>query len=129
MLAKKIIKILVCSSITFYIIFIFTEQFSWTILICGLAAQLLHLTILSSFPFVKFLSVQFLGAIVLLVVNHYLAFVYFNQYQHSLTEVSFCPFASKNFKNWNIHLLTDFGIFYFVPLVGAFLSFCITHSK
>lgn len=88
-IAKKVIKTLIFCSISIYLIFIFTDELSWTIIICGSAAQLLHLAILSSFPFVKFLSVQFLGAIVLLVYNHYLAFVYFNAYpSYSLTEVS-----------------------------------------
>ncbi|XP_058830309.1 protein TEX261 [Topomyia yanbarensis] len=85
--AKRIITWMVIASVLLYVIFIFTEQFSWTMLLCGMGAQALHVVILKNFPYVKFLSLSFLGAVILLLVNHYLAFIYFQQQHHPFTEV------------------------------------------
>ncbi|XP_055620353.1 protein TEX261 isoform X2 [Toxorhynchites rutilus septentrionalis] len=86
-IAKKIISWMVVVSVLLYVVFIFTERFSWTMLVCGLGAQVLHAVILKNFPFVKFLSPSFLGAVALLLVNHYLAFVYFQWQYHPFSEV------------------------------------------
>uniref|UniRef100_A0A1Q3EUB5 Protein TEX261 n=1 Tax=Culex tarsalis TaxID=7177 RepID=A0A1Q3EUB5_CULTA len=85
--AKKIITWLVIGSGALFVVFIFTERFSWTMVLCGLGAQALHAAILKSFPYVKFMSPSFLGAVVLLLVNHYLAFIYFQQQYHPFAEV------------------------------------------
>ncbi|XP_055533957.1 protein TEX261 [Wyeomyia smithii] len=85
--AKKIITWMVATSLILYVIFIFTEPFSWTMLLCGIGAQVLHLVILKNFPYVKFLSPNFLSAVILLLVNHYLAFIYFQQQFHPFSEV------------------------------------------
>uniref|UniRef100_A0A8D8AVX7 Protein TEX261 n=1 Tax=Culex pipiens TaxID=7175 RepID=A0A8D8AVX7_CULPI len=85
--AKKVITWLVVSSVALYVVFIFTERFSWTMVLCGLGAQALHAAILKNFPYVKFMSPSFLGAIVLLLLNHYLAFIYFQQQYHPFAEV------------------------------------------
>jgi hypothetical protein len=71
-LAKKTIKYMVLFDIIIYSLFIFTENFSWSMILCGLIAQLLHLAIIRNFPFVKFLSVEFLVAFLFLLINHYL---------------------------------------------------------
>lgn len=85
--AKKVISWMVIGSVLLYVVFMFTERFSWTMLFCGLGAQVLHAAILKNFPYVKFLSTSFLGAVILLLVNHYLAFVYFQQQYHPFSEV------------------------------------------
>ncbi|XP_058463043.1 protein TEX261 [Malaya genurostris] len=85
--AKKTITWMVIASVLLYVIFIFTEQFSWTMLLCGMGAQALHVAILKNFPYVKFLSLSFLGALILLLFNHYLAFIYFQQHHHPFVEV------------------------------------------
>uniref|UniRef100_T1D4X6 Protein TEX261 n=1 Tax=Psorophora albipes TaxID=869069 RepID=T1D4X6_9DIPT len=85
--AKKVITWMIMGSVLLYIIFIFTERFTWTLLLCGLGAQALHAAILNNFPYVKFLSPSFMGAVILLLVNHYLAFVYFQQQYHPFSEV------------------------------------------
>lgn len=85
--AKKVITWLVVGSVALYVVFIFTERFSWTMVLCGLGAQALHAAILKNFPYVKFMSPSFLGAIVLLLLNHYLAFIYFQQQYHPFAEV------------------------------------------
>lgn len=86
-MAKKVITWMIMGSVLLYIIFIFTERFTWTLILCGLGAQALHAAILKNFPYVKFLSPCFLGAVILLLANHYLAFIYFQQQFHPFTEV------------------------------------------
>lgn len=86
-MAKKAITWMIMGSVLLYIVFIFTERFSWTLILCGLGAQALHAAILKNFPYVKFLSPCFLGAVILLLANHYLAFIYFQQQFHPFTEV------------------------------------------
>lgn len=86
-LAKKVITWMIVGSVLLYVVFIFTERFTWTLILCGLGAQALHAAILKNFPYVKFLSPSFLGAVILLLANHYLAFIYFQQQFHPFTEV------------------------------------------
>ncbi|XP_052862749.1 protein TEX261 [Anopheles cruzii] len=86
-IAKKVISWMVLGTATLYVLFIFTESFPWSMVLCGLGAQLLHVFILTDFPYVRFLSPAFLGAVILLLVNHYLAFVYFQTQYHAFTEV------------------------------------------
>uniref|UniRef100_A0A182WF57 Protein TEX261 n=1 Tax=Anopheles minimus TaxID=112268 RepID=A0A182WF57_9DIPT len=86
-MAKKVISWMVGITATLYIIFIFTESFSWTMLLCGLGAQVLHGLILTDFPYVRFLSPAFISAVLLLVANHYFAFVYFQLQYHTFSEV------------------------------------------
>ncbi|XP_062560481.1 protein TEX261 [Armigeres subalbatus] len=86
-MAKKVITLMILGSVVLYVVFIFTERFSWTLILCGMGAQALHAAILKNFPYVKFLSPCFLGAVILLLANHYLAFIYFQQQFHPFTEV------------------------------------------
>lgn len=86
-LAKKVITWMIVGSVLLYAVFIFTERFTWTLILCGVGAHGLHAAILKNFPYVKFLSPSFLGAVILLLLNHYLAFIYFQQQFHPFTEV------------------------------------------
>lgn len=86
-MAKKVITWMILGSVLLYAVFIFTERFTWTMILCGVGAQALHAAILKNFPYVKFLSPSFLGAVILLLWNHYLAFIYFQQQLHPFTEV------------------------------------------
>lgn len=54
---------------------------------CGVLSQIAHLFILQTFPFVVIMSPAFLSAVVFIIVNHYLAFQYFNSVYHSFSEV------------------------------------------
>lgn len=56
---KKIIKISTISTIVLYLLLAVSESFSWTMILCGLAAQLVHLAILRNFPNIKILSLEF----------------------------------------------------------------------
>lgn len=60
----------------------------WSMIICGLVSQVLHAIILTDFPYVKLLSVQFVGTIVMLFVNHYLAFKHFTWQYYNFSEVN-----------------------------------------
>lgn len=88
--AKKVITILVLFVTTVDLLFIFVDNLPWSMVICGLLSQTLHAIILTDFPYVKLASVQFIGAVILLFVNHYLAFSFFTQYYFNFTEVGHC---------------------------------------
>lgn len=85
--AKKIIRIMSFVTILLYLL-LMTENFSWLIIICGLLAQGAHLVILSDFPNIKILSLEFWSAVLLLFLNHYLAYSHFQDVYYSLSEVS-----------------------------------------
>lgn len=55
--------------------------------LCGLFAQLCHGLIMSSFPFVQFTSIPFIGSCIMLIVNHWLAFTYFSSVWYQFSEV------------------------------------------
>lgn len=86
--AKKVITVIVLFVTTIYLLFLFTDNLPWSMVICGLVTQALHAIILADFPYVKLSSVQFIGAVVMLFVNHYLAFSYFTQNYFNFSEVS-----------------------------------------
>lgn len=86
--AKKAIKFLAFTTIGLYILLMLTESFSWTMIVCGLLAQVIHLAILRNFPNIKIVSIEFWGAVIMLMVNHYLAYKHFQEVYYSLSEVS-----------------------------------------
>lgn len=85
--AKKVIKWATFITIGIYILLTATESFSWAIILFGLLAQAVHLAILRNFPSIKILSIEFWGAVILLFVNHYLAYHHFEEVFYSLSEV------------------------------------------
>ena len=85
--AKKVIKYSTFVTILIYILLMITENFSWSMIICGLVSQAFHLFILRDFPNIKILSIEFWGAVTLLLVNHYLAYQHFEEVYYSLSEV------------------------------------------
>lgn len=87
--AKKAITIIVLFVTTVYLLFIFVDNLPWSMVISGLLSQLLYAIILTDFPYVKLLSIQFVGSIVMLFANHYLAFKFFTQQYYSFSEVRF----------------------------------------
>lgn len=93
-MAKKVISIIVLFVTTVYLLFIFVDNLPWSMIICGLASQALHALILTDFPYVKLMSIQFIGGVILLLVNHYLAFNYFTQNYFNFSEVK-VGFKSK----------------------------------
>lgn len=65
------------------------ESFPLTMILCGVLGQLCHFVILSNFPFVAFSSIQFIFGVILVIVNHYLAFSYFSSTYHPFSEVCY----------------------------------------
>lgn len=94
--AKKVIKFASFATITIYLLLMITEIFTWTLIICGLLAQVVHLVILRNFPNIKILSIEFWSSVLLLLFNHYLAYKHFQEVYYSLSEVSFSLY--KNLK-------------------------------
>ncbi|CAD7089626.1 unnamed protein product [Hermetia illucens] len=85
--AKRTINWIILGTSAIYVLFIFTDKLPWSVILCGLGAQLFHLLIMKNFPFVEFLSFPFLGTIAMLVANHFLAFQYFTSNYHPFSEV------------------------------------------
>ncbi|XP_055917776.1 protein TEX261 [Eupeodes corollae] len=85
--AKKIISGMIAATSLLYISFIFFENLPWTMLLCGLGAQLFHFCIMKNFPCINFLSMSFCGAIIFLIINHFLAFQYFTTNFYPFSEV------------------------------------------
>lgn len=96
-IAKKVISTLVLVVTATYVLFLFFDDLPWSMVICGLVAQAMHAIILTDFPYVKLMSFQFIGAIILLVLNHYFAFNYFQQNYFSFSEVIPFEFIEKYF--------------------------------
>lgn len=94
--AKKVITVIVLFVSTIYLLFMFIDNLPWSMVICGLLSQVLHAIILTDFPYVKLCSVQFVGSIIMLFVNHYLAFKFFTQQYYSFSEVK-CHFSPYSF--------------------------------
>lgn len=70
-ITRRGIKYTIIATIAIYVLLI-SETFSWLMLACGILAQLVHLSILRRFPSVEILSIEFVSALILLLLNHYL---------------------------------------------------------
>lgn len=86
-MTKKVITIVAQTTIVLYIVFIFTDDFSWSIIVFGIFSQIIHLIILRNFPDVKLLSLEFIGGVILLFVNHWLAYQHFERNFHNISEI------------------------------------------
>uniref|UniRef100_A0A1L8DJR6 Protein TEX261 n=1 Tax=Nyssomyia neivai TaxID=330878 RepID=A0A1L8DJR6_9DIPT len=85
--AKKIILMMILSTVVVHIFLALIDGFPWLMIFCGLLAQGVHALIMKNFPYVHFLSFSFLGSVILLLINNYLAFTYFATHYYLLTEV------------------------------------------
>ncbi|KDR08618.1 protein TEX261 [Zootermopsis nevadensis] len=86
-MTKRIIWWMTVITLSFYIGFLLFEDFPTSIIICGIISQVAHLFILKTFPFVVIASPAFIVAVIMLIVNHYLAFQYFAVVYYSFPEV------------------------------------------
>ncbi|XP_067004783.1 protein TEX261 [Anabrus simplex] len=84
---KKIIWWMIVMTLFSYIGFLLFEDFPTSITMCGIVSQAAHLFILNTFPYVVITSPSFIIGIIMLVVNHYLAFQYFATVYYPFTEV------------------------------------------
>lgn len=74
-------------TLSFYMGFLLFEDFPMSLIICGILSQVAHLLILKTFPFVMIASPAFIVAVIMLIINHYLAFQYFAAVYYSFSEV------------------------------------------
>jgi len=86
MTAKVIRWMVVFVIFTYFGLFLF-ENLPVTLVVGGLVAQVFHLALLSTFPFFTATSPSFLGAVCLVLINHYLAFSHFGENYHPFPEV------------------------------------------
>lgn len=127
-IAKKVILVIVLFVTTIYLLFIFFDNIPWLMVFCGLATQALHALILTDFPYVNLKSIQFIGAVFLLIINHYLAFSYFTQHYFNFAEVisirlvSFSPIHSmrsyllENLYGYDIHKKNSIPVLYYLGI-------------
>jgi len=86
-LTAKIIRWMVILTLCTYIGLFLFENLPLSIIICGIIAQLAHFALLSNFPFFSVSSPAFLASMVMVLVNHYLAFSYFGENYYPFSEV------------------------------------------
>lgn len=72
---------------TIYVGFMVFDNLPWDLIFCGFASQMVHGFIMKNFPYVTFMSVPFLSAVILLIVNHFLAFKFFGATYYPLSEI------------------------------------------
>ncbi|XP_012254639.2 protein TEX261 isoform X1 [Athalia rosae] len=86
-LSKRIIRGFILMTLAIQVGFLLFENLPLTMVISGIMAQVAHLCILKTFPYVYITSPSFIISVLMLVVNHYLAFTYFASVYHSFSEV------------------------------------------
>ncbi|XP_065322417.1 protein TEX261-like [Gordionus sp. m RMFG-2023] len=87
-LAAKIIRYLIFLTLFIHICFwIFEKDIPLTLIIAGIVSQINNLFILKGFPFINFLSINFIVAIIFVIINHYLAFAFFFHTNYPLFDV------------------------------------------
>ncbi|XP_053213110.1 protein TEX261-like [Panonychus citri] len=86
-IASKVIRVIIFITIAIYLCLIIFENLPLGLLLSGIISQLVHLCILKNFPFFTFTSVPFISGIILLFVNHYLAFTFFADGIYPLSQV------------------------------------------
>ncbi|XP_055705696.1 protein TEX261 [Phlebotomus papatasi] len=85
--AKKVILTMILSTAGVYVLLAIFDSLPWMMITCGLLAQGIHALIMKNFPYVQFLSFSFLGSVILLLINNYLAFTFFATHYYILSEV------------------------------------------
>jgi uncharacterized protein YacL len=86
MTSKVIRGMIVLVLLTYIGLFLF-ENVPTSVVLCGIIAQISHLALLSSFPFFTVTSPAFIVAVVMVLVNHYLAFSHFGEHYYPFSEV------------------------------------------
>lgn len=86
--AKRVIRFVLISITVLNIFLIFLEtQFTWTLWCIGMLSNIIYFFILADFPVITFLSPTFLFSMVLLIIHHYFAFTFFNNYYYPFPEI------------------------------------------
>jgi len=84
---SKIIKWVTLTTLVVYGCLFAFEDMTGTMVVCGVLSQLLHLALLQDFPYFALTSPSFIAAIVMVIVNHYLAFQFFAENYYIFSEV------------------------------------------
>ncbi|CAF3313040.1 unnamed protein product [Rotaria socialis] len=86
--AKRFIHfILITVTVLNILLLVLETQFTWTLCSIGVLSNIMYFFILGDFPFIGFLSPAFLFSMVLLIIHHYFAFSFFNNYYYPFPEI------------------------------------------
>lgn len=121
--ARRVILFMISFTIFVYTMFIFCDDLPWRMVIMGFVTQAFHLAIMGNFPFIKFLSIPFIGSVVCLILNHFLAFQYFTSFYYPFTQVSeiYKLFISLVI----IWVFVGFSLLYYMLMAGTFCFICL----
>ena len=77
-LTAKVIKTLIVMELMIHVMLLIFEDLPLSLVLIGIISQVIHLLILQTFPFFELTSIPFVSGLILLIVNHYLAFSHFS---------------------------------------------------
>merc|ERR1712243_526868 len=83
----KVIRWMLVFCLLIYIGLFLFENLPTSMVVCGIIAQVAHLALLASFPFFSVSSPSFIVSVVMVLVNHYLAFKYFGETYYPFSQV------------------------------------------
>lgn len=83
----KIIRYLIIGTTSIFVGFLLFEDLPLTTIVCGLLGNAAYFLLLQDFPYFVLTSPGFIGSVVSVIVNHYLAFSYFTTVWHPFQEV------------------------------------------
>jgi len=86
-MTAKVIRWMVISTLLVYICLFLFENLPTSLIACGIIAQVAHLALLTSFPFFSVTSASFILSVIMVLVNHYLAFSHFGENYYPFSEV------------------------------------------
>lgn len=86
-LTAKVIKWMVLVTLFTFIGLLLFENLPTSMIVCGIIAQVSHMSLLANFPFFSVSSPAFLASVVMVVINHYLAFSFFGENFYPFSEV------------------------------------------
>jgi len=86
-MAAKCIRYTIMGTTLVLLGFLVFEDLPWLLIGCCLVSNACYYSIMSTFPYTQLLSPDFILSIVLLIVDHYLAFSYFSTVWYPFSEV------------------------------------------
>lgn len=84
---RKVIKYLILSTTGVYVCLLLFEELPISSIVFGLLGNAAYFWLLQDFPYFAITSPAFIGSVVSVIVNHYLAFSYFTSVWHPFHEV------------------------------------------
>ncbi|GFS28253.1 protein TEX261 [Trichonephila inaurata madagascariensis] len=83
----RIIRILILVTMAIHGGLFLFEDLPASMIICGIVSQVMQLLVLRTFPFFELASLPFIGSIVFVTINHYLAFQHFSYVYYPFSQV------------------------------------------